>query len=397
MIKYFSMSRKSLFEHKLRSFLTMLGIIFGVSAVISMMSIGEGAKREALAEIQKLGINNIYLVDKKEERKNAFDSGSYVGSGITMQDINYISSQADRIESWAVIKEKECYVQSEYYNNMIKVSGVSSRYWSVLELEAGLGRLFGELDIQKRHKVCVCGPELYKKIFRGGRGKGLNIRINNNYYQVAGVLAHKPGFTEELFIPVHNQLLYENIEPFSSAVSKVIFYIKELKYVSTAAAFIRQAVKRRHNNIEDFNLIVPESLLKQSERTKNIFNIVMILITGISLIVGGIGIMNIMLASVLERTKEIGIRRAIGATRRDIRMQFLIEAVMLCMAGGLTGIILGIALTRLIVIFTGWITHLSLIAVAVSFSISVLIGMIFGYYPAKNASELNPIDALRYE
>ncbi|HBE02779.1 MAG TPA: hypothetical protein DC049_09940, partial [Spirochaetia bacterium] len=111
----------------------------------------------------------------------------------------------------------------------------------------------------------------------------------------------------------------------------------------------------------------------------------------------GIGIMNIMLASVLERTKEIGIRRAIGATRRDIRMQFLIEAVMLCMAGGLTGIILGIALTRLIVIFTGWITHLSLIAVAVSFSISVLIGMIFGYYPAKNASELNPIDALRYE
>lgn len=396
-LKYLSISYRSLLDHKLRSFLTILGIIFGVAAVIAMTAIGEGAKEQALREIQALGINNIYIKDIQAIRNSAHEKGQYISDGLNKTDISYLAQSINTINAWTLIKEKELFVQAPSFSGALPIRGIDGEYATIIGLNAYQGRTLHPLDVTNGHRVCVLGLELADKIFRGIRPVGSYLRINDRYFQVVGVLENKPDYNNILLIPYNEPLLHEKREDFEPSITSAVFYIADISRISTTATLIKRSIIRRHFDINDFEITVPEALLRQQEHTQNIFNSIMILITSISLLVGGIGIMNIMLASVLERTREIGIRRGMGATKNDIKQQFLAEAIVLTSAGGVIGVIVGILLTMIIGWTTGWSTHIPLFAVILSFSFSVLIGVMFGYYPAKNASEMSPIDALRYE
>ncbi|MBN8218909.1 MAG: ABC transporter permease [Spirochaetes bacterium] len=406
-IKYIGVARKSLLDHKMRSFLTILGIIFGVAAVIAMMSIGEGAKREALAQIQELGINNMFIDDKPEERKNAAEQGRYFSDGLAEGDLAFLRATLPFISAASRLLKLDGFVQSEGYQNNVQILGTEPAYGDVLTVDLERGRFLHPQDLAESRSVCVLSGPLYRKIYRDDVAEGAAapsgqaadrwLRLNNRYFKVVGVVKARSGTVDTVFIPLNHPVLRETFRAFAAPLSGLILRIDDTAYISRSVPMIRKILLRRHFSIEDFSLTVPELLLKQQEKTKNLFNLVMILITSISLLVGGIGIMNIMLASVMERTREIGIRRALGATQRDIRMQFLIESIMLCLAGGLIGIVTGILLTKGIELMTGWKTYMPVSSFIVSFSVSVFIGVVFGYYPAKNASELDPIEALRHE
>ena len=396
LIQYLFIARRTLLEHKLRSFLTILGIIFGVAAVIAMTAIGEGAKEEALKQIEQMGIQNIFLHDRSEHRRSALEKGKYITSGLSEQDVNIILQSIPSIQKSSAIKEKELFVQTTLYQSKTIIKGVEPSYFPILNGEISLGRLLHEIDLLRNHKVCVLGSEIAQKIF-GASPLGQVIKINGSEFEVVGILKDRPGMNLDLFIPLTHPVLNEKTVPFEPELTTVIFHLTDIPLIPLTAEMIEKTILRRHLDIPDFEMVVPEALFRQQERTRDIFNSIMILITGISLLVGGIGIMNIMLASVMERTKEIGIRRGMGATKKDIQMQFLGEAIVLTAAGGVIGILLGLALTQGIEIFTGWKTKIPISSIFISFSFSVIIGVIFGYYPAKNASQMNPIDALRYE
>ncbi len=395
--KYLKMSGKSLLDHKLRSFLTVLGIIFGVSAVIAMTAIGEGAKEEALKSIQEMGINNVFVQDLPQVRRAAFEKGGYVSDGLCAADVEFIAKSISQIDRYSIVKQKDLFVQAESFNGAHPIIGTDCAYFDMLGLSAREGRLFTEIDLQESPKICLVGPELAQRFFRQSKALGSFVRINDRQFQIVGILSEKPGYDNNLYLLGTEPLLRESVSPFEPPVTSAIFYVGDIPAIRTVSEFIKKITVRRHYGLDDFEMIVPEAQLRQAERTQNLFNSIMLLITSISLIVGGIGIMNIMLASVLERTKEIGIRRGMGATKLDIQQQFLAEAVVLTSAGGVIGIVVGVALTMIIKFATEWNMSIPIFAVGLSFCFSVLIGVIFGYYPAKNASEMNPIDALRYE
>jgi putative ABC transport system permease protein len=396
-IKYLIVSRKTLLEHKMRSFLTVLGIIFGVAAVIAMTAIGEGAKEEALRSIQQMGIQNVFVNDVQTIRSSSHDQGRYVGDGIVSSDILHAARLLPDVDLYATVKEKKFFVQTSTFQSLTPVKGVSLSYLEVMGLDIEDGRLFLGSDYGLSKKVCLLGPEAADRLFSRSRAIGSDIRFDGHYHKVIGVLTDHPAALNAILVPDRSPFLYERVVPFESPITTAIFHFRETDPIQLSARLLRDIFTRRHSGLADFELVVPEALLKQQERTQNIFNSIMLLITAISLLVGGIGIMNIMLASVLERTKEIGIRRGMGATKADIQHQFLAEAVVLTSAGGVIGVIVGVVMTRLIAMMTGWQTSIPLPAVIIAFSFSVLIGVLFGYYPAKNASEMSPIDALRYE
>jgi putative ABC transport system permease protein len=396
-LKYVAVSRKTLLEHKMRSFLTILGIIFGVAAVIAMTAIGEGAKEEALRSIQQMGIKNVFVTDLQTLRSSAHDQGQYVADGIVTPDVRYAETILPAVDCTATVKEKKFFVQTSTFQSVAPVKGVSFSYLAVMDLDVEDGRLFLGSDYDLNKRVCLLGPEAAERLFSRSSAVGSDIRFDGHYYKVIGVLTDHPGTLNDIIVPGNSPFLYEKVVPFESPITTAIFHFRDTDPIQISAALLRQVFKRRHFGLADFELVVPEALLKQQERTQNIFNSIMLLITAISLLVGGIGIMNIMLASVLERTREIGIRRGMGATRSDIQHQFLAEAVVLTSAGGVIGVVVGVLLTQLIAMLTGWQTRIPIPAVLVAFSFSVLIGVLFGYYPARNASELSPIDALRYE
>lgn len=394
---YIAIARKSLWDHKMRSFLTILGIIFGVAAVISMMSIGEGAKREALAQIQELGIQNIFIDDRTEERRNASEQGKYVGEGLTESDLAYLRQTLPLVSAAARLKKIDGFVQADSYQNTVLLLGTEPAWADVLSMEREQGRFLHPSDLSEAHNVCLLTGPLYRKIFRDDFQGEPWVRLNNRYFKVVGVLRVRSGTPDTAYVPLTHPVLRETVKPYEAPLSGVVLRIDDTSQLGRSVPLMKKILMRRHFGIEDFTMTVPELLLRQQEKTKNLFNLVMLLITSISLLVGGIGIMNIMLASVMERTREIGIRRALGATQRDIQMQFLIESIMLCLAGGIIGIVTGVLLTKGVELMTGWKTYLPLTAIVVSFSVSVFIGVAFGYYPAKSASKLDPIEALRHE
>ncbi len=395
--RYLMLARRTLLEHKLRSFLTILGIIFGVAAVIAMTAIGEGGKQEALAQIQQMGINNIFLNDLRESRRSAAEKGRYAGNGLDRLDLEYLLKTIPALGNAAAVQEKELFVQTDSYKSKRRIRGVDASYFDILGLVAEDGRVISPLDLQESPRVCVLGRDAEQELFQRQVSLGAFVRINDQNFRVIGRLAERPGYNNEVIVPVTASVLFERIEPFEPPLSQMVVQVKETRFIPSTASMVERAMLRRHFDVKDFEMIVPEALFRQQEHTRNIFNSIMILITGISLLVGGIGIMNIMLASVLERTKEIGIRRGMGATKKDIQIQFLAEAIVLTSAGGVIGIVLGLLMTLGISWFTGWPTFIPIYAIIGAFSFSVLTGVIFGYYPAKNAGELDPIEALRYE
>lgn len=427
----FAISIDALLSHKLRTLLTMLGVIFGVGAVIAMLSIGEGAKQEALEQISILGINNIIVQAKVPDASMSSDMGIAKSAGLSIADGENIL-QFEGLFSNIVPQRFEA-VSSVYYGSEevnARVVATTPDYVFSSSIEVEKGRFINNIDLSRYSQVCVLGAKAKRALFAFSDPMGENIKIGDVSFTVIGVMADKyigrgkvEGFelknlNEDIYIPyttATKKLERSEINSSTSGgrrhystqvdaskynipeVDQLTITVTDLKYVQSATKLIESILNRRHHGVDDYEIVVPESLLRQSQKTQQIFNFVMGAIAGISLLVGGIGIMNIMLATVLERTKEIGIRRAVGATRVHIMRQFLIEAVTICLTGCVFGIIIGLTLAKVISYYADWPTIVSAYSIVLSVGVSTAVGVGFGLYPANKAAKLNVIDSLRYE
>ncbi len=412
---------KNLWLHKLRSFLTILGIVFGVASVISMLAIGEGASYEAREKIKELGSHNIIIRSVKppsegKPQQTTVILGVY---GLVHKDllkIKAIPSVEKVIPTWEMREE----IWRIGRRVMGRIVGTYPDYKEVRNLEIEDGRFFNEVDMRLSRSVVVIGSSIKKSLFPFENPIGKTIRIRSNYFRVIGVVkekvfsSSKVGFEAEdinfdVYMPFTTERIffgeYETLSTRGPAFGRernlveyhrFIVRVKDMEKILTTSTVIEKILRSSHKK-DDYEILVPLQLLRQTEHTKRIFNIVLGSIAAISLLVGGIGIMNIMLATVTERTREIGIRRAVGAKRKDIISQFLSESVILSALGGIVGVILGIIIPKLVTKFSGMTTLITFWSVIIAFSISVAVGITFGIYPARKASLLDPIQALRYE
>jgi len=399
----------SLGRHKLRSFLTMLGMIFGVGAVIAMLSIGAGAQEESLRAIANLGIRNI-IIQAKEFKTEELRQIRTESLGVSMRDVEALENvlkPKPLITASRVIKTYQ--ISSEAGRSDSRVLGVSNAYPEIQNLSIRQGSFFNEQEERDNAQVCVLGMAARQKLFGFEEAVGKQIKINDVWMTVVGVLSdaavEKQEFegvkvqnpNNDIFIPITTSLRKFEVASVENELNEIIIKIDESANIKEQAATINNLMSVMHRYVDDYSIVVPEKLLEQNQKTQDIFNIVMGAIASISLLVGGIGIMNIMLASVLERTSEIGLRRAIGARKVDIRVQFIAEAVAISFAGGLIGIVLGYGISEAVAIFSGWSTIVTASSVVLSFGVSSIIGLVFGIYPAVQASNLDPIECLRYE
>jgi putative ABC transport system permease protein len=415
---------KSLLLHKLRSMLTMLGIIFGVCSVIAMLAIGEGASYEAQEAIKKLGSENIILRSLKppDDAKQAgmATRGSSIEYGLTYKDGARIQSTipgVSRVLPVRIIREN-----ARFSANSVacQVLGTYPVYRDIVGLELVRGRFLTEIDELNNNNICALTVGLAQRLFPFQDPLEHSIRIDAFYYRVVGLVrelnmpeqraqaGRKEGepLDNNVYIPLSTSrsrfgetLIRRSaggMEAERVELHEIRVRMKETKFVETADPQIKTLLGRFHAK-NDFEVIVPLQLLRQAEATKRIFNIVLGSIAAISLLVGGIGIMNIMLANVTERTREIGIRRALGAKRRDITLQFLVETVVLAIGGGLIGVAVGVLTPLIVSHLTTMKTIVTFWSVLLAFGISGAVGIIFGLYPAKAAARLDPIEALRHE
>jgi len=423
-------SIESLGTHKLRTLLTMLGVIIGVAAVISMLSIGEGAKQEALEQIQILGINNVIVNAKVPEMIGGSDAGMQKSPGLSMEDGENIAEYSELIKN-VVPQRFEPFSSISYRSNEAPVRVVSTipDFVNSSSIEVDHGRFIDWMDMEDFSQVCVLGSKAKKQLFAFDDPIGKQVRIGDLDFTVVGVMADKyigrgkvegfelKNFNEDVYIPIATaEKKFDRKELGRSdswrffggeseesqayntpEIDQLTVTVTDLKFVPAATKLVERIVARRHAGVEDFEIVVPESLLRQSQKTQQIFNIVMGAIAGLSLLVGGIGIMNIMLASVLERTREIGIRRSIGARQTDIMKQFLIEAITICLMGCAAGLVLGLVISRAISFYAGWPTIVSVFSIVLATSVSTAVGVIFGFVPARKAARLDVIESLRYE
>lgn len=407
------LSVTGLMSHKLRTCLTMLGIIFGVAAVIAMLSIGEGAKQEALQQIRQMGIHNVIVQhwnpDEDTEDGEAGDTRN-LSAGLVLEDAAAIAEICPLAE--IVSPQRELKTRARFGSTRLQtmVVGTAPNYLDVLNASLSQGVFISEDDIVNARRVCVLGSDAKRKLFYVEDALGKQVKLQHQWFTVVGILEDKGAAggkiggvlevrntDEDIYVPITTLLKRFKWEPGVAELTQITVKVADAGRLQEAANIIRSIVKRRHRGVEDFKIAIPEELLRQSQKTQRIFNIVMGCIAGISLVVGGIGIMNIMLASVLERTREIGIRRALGARRADVLAQFLSEAVMVSLIGGILGVVLGYTMTELITLYAQWKTIVQPWTIALSFGVAAAVGVGFGFYPARKAALLNPIDALRYE
>lgn len=400
---------ESLMQHKLRTVLTLLGMIFGVGAVIAMLSIGKGAEREALQLIDSMGLRNLIVKEKRFD-ENRLKEIRETSIGLTLQDLNAAAETLPFLDSYSALKQLDVYALFSHLGTSdANVYGVSSSHKEMANLDIKKGRFLLPVDDLFCAQVCVIGSRTAQVLFQGRDPTGQTIKINHVWLTVVGVLKDKnlskkdfeglsiTGEQNNIYIPLQTALKLFYFKPLAPEIDEFRVRLKEGIPSAPAAATLAHLLKRRHKETDDYELIVPEALLEQHRQTQNIFTIVMACIAGISLLVGGIGIMNIMLATVLERTREIGLRRAVGARQRDIKRQFLVETFAVSAAGGILGILFGFILSLSISAFTGWPVGWSLSAIILSVGVCAAIGLIFGIYPAAQASRLDPIEALRHD
>lgn len=408
---------ENLLLHKLRSFLTMLGVVFGVGSVVAMLSVGEGASQEALAQIRKLGSNNIILSSVKPvEDEQASTTRSRMSIyGLTYADLDRIASSFKNISHVAPVKlmRKEARLHDRAME--LRLVGTSPDWFELVPREILAGRVILASDQDRQAPVAVLTEFGARKILATRSTIGQTVRIGGDAFEVVGIVRSETSQGESMQIPDQNVDIYIPIEVARKYFGDIVFRrtagayerervelhqiivrVDDAERVEATAAGIENMLERFHAK-KDYTMSVPLALLKQAEATKRTFNIVLGSIAGISLLVGGIGIMNIMLASVTERTREIGIRRAIGAKRRQITVQFLIETVVLSTFGGLIGLGVGVLIPFLITYFSGMVTVVTLNGILLPLFISMGIGIVFGLYPAMNAAKVDPIIALRHE
>jgi putative ABC transport system permease protein len=402
----------SLFAHKLRSLLTMLGMIFGVGAVVAMLSITAGAQKQMMAFIDQLGVNNIIVEAREATDRDTLQVVRTISPGLTFRDFRAISENVPGLEAITPRKRfKPSKVLPKTAAEIPGLIGVLPNYEQINSLKLDEGRFFSEEENNASAPVCVLGETAKVNLLGYDPAVGKYVKVNDTWLEVIGVMKPQAeGDTEmegvqsmsrnNLVIAPLNTVM-RRFEDATSYLRDEIdgMYMKVQNGVDSiqTSAVVNALLSVNHKDAGDFSITVPAGLLEQKKQTQFIFNIVMICIAGISLLVGGIGIMNIMLATVLERTREIGIRRAIGARQSDIIRQFLSEAVLISIAGGLIGIVFGYALSQIIASAAGWSTVVTWQSIAVAFGVSVFIGLLFGIYPAVQAAKLDPIEAIRYE
>ena len=410
---------ENLLLHKLRSFLTMLGVVFGVGSVVAMLSVGEGASQAALEQIRKLGSNNIIISSVKsaeEEQAQANVTRSRMSVyGLTYEDDRRISEGFNHIQETAPVKLTR--KESRLYERAmeLRIVGTTPAWFDLVHREVLAGRVLIQSDLDQKAPVVVLTEFGARKILATEAVLGQTVRIGGSQFEIIGIVKSESGQAGNIQIPdqeidvyipmevmrqyfgdIFRRMTTGSMEMEKVELHQILVQVDDPKRVEAVAAGIERMVERFHTK-KDYTISVPLALLKQAEATKRTFNIVLGSIAGISLLVGGIGIMNIMLASVTERTREIGIRRAIGAKRGQIISQFLIETVVLSTTGGLIGLGVGTLIPFLITHFSGMVTVLTLNGVLLPLFISMAIGIVFGLYPAMNAAKVDPIIALRHE
>ena len=404
------MAVSGLKDHKFRSFLTMLGIIFGVASVIAMLSIGEGAKREAIAKYQDLGVNNIIIREKALSDKELEEVRAKFSPGLTIQDANVIQEIVPGVTRVIAQSEMGSEVKYTDKSNKTTVIGVSPEFLGLMNYTLRSGDYISQTQYSQRLKVCVLGSGVATALFGHEDPIGKMVKIEDQWLEVIGVLQSKALFTEtvgELAARDLNSDVYMPLTTFLSRFPKKNILENQIQQITVqvensgklmeTSRLINEILRRNHFNNEDYGIVIPFELLKQEEKERQIYNFLLGAIAAISLLVGGIGIMNIMLATVMERTREIGIRRAIGAKKKDIMGQFVAEAVAISITGGIIGVVLGIALSLFVTLFTDIKTYIQFYSVIVAFTFSVIVGISFGYLPAKKAADLKPVDSIRYE
>ncbi|MFH0765712.1 MAG: ABC transporter permease [Calditrichota bacterium] len=396
--------------HKLRSGLTTLGVIFGVAAVIGMASIGEGAKREALRQIELMGANNI-LVDAaiSEEENRDPNTIERNPKGLTAADAEALQQVLG--ESVLVTPVMIAEIEARSISGKAKLNVIASNtnYFTLQKLNLSVGRALTEADNNAFKRVCVLGWKARRELYPLEDPIGRPVKIQGELFTVVGVVDQRlasggeiEGFklrdeNRDIYLPLNTALILHLSDQGRTEITRIVIQLESPLHLTQYSGLIDRILDRRHRQAGDYRIIVPEQLLRQHQQTQRIFNIVMGAIASISLLVGGIGIMNIMLASVLERTREIGIRRAVGATQADITRQFLTEAALLSLIGGIIGVIIGVLLAKVISIYAGWETAVSGWAILTALGVSAGVGILFGYLPARRAAKLDPIMALRFE
>jgi len=412
---------RNLARHKLRSLLTTLGIIFGVASVLSMVAIGEGARQAILEQIGRLGVTNIIInaqTPPEEEKVTDEQDSRVLRYGLTFRDAEQIQLTLPMITDTLGVHEMERWLWFKSRRIGAKVRGVTPPYFTKLKMEPIMGRVLTEEDQRERRRVCVVRARLLREAKHFGDPLKLDLKVGAEYFRVVGVLADAEFQSPTKSVLGLDDRTMEVYVPFDTIIDRfgltetrrragsrertrvelhqVLCSVASEEQVIPAARGI-QAILAKFHPRRDYEVVVPLELLASKQRTQRVFNIVLPIIAGISLLVGGIGILNIMLASITERTREIGIRRAIGATGWDITWQFLIETVALSLVGGLLGVALGVGGVFVLKYATQWHAVITPWALTLSLAISCLTGVIFGIYPARRAALMDPIGALRYE
>ena len=409
---------KTLMLHKLRSFLTMLGVLFGVGSVVAMLAVGEGASKEALEQIRKLGSTNIIITSIKpaeDDSGSARSPFSMLMYGLLYEDERRARETFDTIDRTVPVKMVRQEGRLGQRHLELRVMGTSADWFDLVQRKLIAGRTLNARDGNRRAGVVVLTEYGARRLLATEQTIGQSLRIGGAYYEVIGIVQSEsaqggsiqtPDQSIDAYIPI--EVARERYGDFVTEISagslsresvqlhQLIVQVDTIDNVEIVAAGLERMLKAYHDK-DDFRISVPLALLRQAEATKRTFNIVLGSIAGISLLVGGIGIMNIMLASVTERTREIGIRRAIGAKRRQIIGQFLIETVVLSTAGGLIGVTIGVLIPWLITRFAGMPTVVTGYSLVLALGVSMSVGIVFGLYPARHAANLDPIEALRHE
>ena len=403
---------QNLLVHRLRTLLTMMGMIFGVAAVVSMLSIGAGARQKVMALIEQMGVHNLIV-----EAKETLDWQSYrkvrkISPGLTFADYRVIRDDVGDILAASPRKRMTpTKTLPKSQQDPPTVYGVNPSYLGIAGLHMVEGRFFTEDEEKQASPVCVLGAAARSSLFGGGDPVGQYVKANEVWFRIIGVASPQLSSQTEvagvptqdlnntIYVPLNSAILRleDSYSDRRDEIDGMYLNIRDSADMTTVAQLVRAILDSSHHSAGDFSVIVPAELLAEQKRTERLFNAVMVAIASISLLVGGIGIMNIMLASILERTREIGVRRAVGARQADIIRQFVVEAMLISFVGGSFGIVFGFVMSRLIAWLAGWSTIVTASSIALAFVVSISVGLLFGIYPAVKAARLDPVEAIRYE
>ncbi|MGN7727173.1 ABC transporter permease [Luteimonas sp. 22616] len=401
---------EELWRRRLRTGLTLLGLVFGVGAIVAMQAVGEGSRREALRLVESLGLHNL-IAQARPQDEDARRETRERSLGLSVADARAALAVVPGAERFAAEKAIKTYAAfSDHGRSDAQASGVSPDYFALSSLRVARGRALTEADDDALAAVVVLGHQAAADLFPGGGDPvGQLVKVNHVWLQVVGVLADrdlgKDQFegvqlgleSNRIYLPLASALARFRFQAQEDPLDRFLLRIDDPARLAAGAGVLGAVLEQRHGGEADYELVVPQQLFRQHQQTQRIFQVVMGAIAVISLVVGGIGIMNIMLANVLERRREIGLLRALGARRRDVVAQFLREASVICISGALLGLLFGTALAYAIAAFAGWQVAWAPVPILLSATFCALVGLAFGVYPARQAARLDPIAALRHE